>query len=185
MTLSWKTIFIFRSWKHIELIFSQWVLSCASQRRAVRPLLIRIYGMLISLSPEQLFDPWPDPKRWIVLSNLMYIRVAAQLANSKRFVSSNFIAPSCHGNGAFHSIPSRNDIRIVQWQLPHAGTWEVSCSSNNKERTYGNPHVEWCLCSHFNGMTRQEYYVLSERLKLNDNKNMMSIPCQCNTATED
>ncbi len=62
----------------------------------------------------------------IVLLALMYIRVAASLANSERFVSSDLIAPSSRGERSTHSTPSWNEIRIVQLKLPHAGIWEVS-----------------------------------------------------------
>lgn len=62
----------------------------------------------------------------ILLLALMYIRVAASLANNKWFVSSDFIAPSPRGERSTHSTPSPNEIRIVQLKLPHAGTWEVS-----------------------------------------------------------
>lgn len=62
----------------------------------------------------------------IVLLTLMYIRVAASLANSKRFVSSDLIAPSFRGERSTHSTSSQNEIKIVQLKLPHDGTWEVS-----------------------------------------------------------
>lgn len=62
----------------------------------------------------------------IVLFALMYIRVAASLVNSKRFISSDWIAPSFHKEWSTHSTLSWNEIRIVQLKLPQAGTWEVS-----------------------------------------------------------
>ncbi len=49
----------------------------------------------------------------IVLLALMYIRVAALLANSKRFVLSDLIAPSSYRERSTHSTPLRNETRIV------------------------------------------------------------------------
>lgn len=58
-----------------------------------------------------------------VLFALMYFRVAASLANSRRFVSSDLIAPvHLVGKRSTHSTPSLNEIRIFQLKLPHAGT---------------------------------------------------------------
>ena len=58
----------------------------------------------------------------MVLLALMYLRVAASLASSERFVSSDMIAPSFRGDRRIHSTPSVNKSRIVQLKLPHAGT---------------------------------------------------------------
>jgi len=53
----------------------------------------------------------------IVLLILIYLRVAASLASSMRFVSSNLISPSFRGNRSIHFISSMNEIRIVQLKL--------------------------------------------------------------------
>lgn len=57
----------------------------------------------------------------IVLLALMYLRVAASLASSMRFVSSDVIPPSFRGERSIHSTPSLNEIMIVQLKLPLAG----------------------------------------------------------------
>ena len=57
----------------------------------------------------------------IVLLALIYIRVAASLANSERFVSSDLIVPSSRGERSTHFTPLWNEIRIVQLKLLYAG----------------------------------------------------------------
>ena len=56
----------------------------------------------------------------IVLLALIYLRVAASLASSMRFVSSNLISPSFRGDRSIHFTSSMNEIRIVQLKLPLA-----------------------------------------------------------------
>ncbi len=124
--------------------------------------------MPISLSLKQLFDCWRDPRlngekglpvgkdfgTGIVLLALMYIRVAASLANSKRFVSSDLIAPSCRGARSTHSKSSWNEIQIVQLKLPHTGTGEVSRSSLTKRQradTLKSAYWKTVARSHFDG----------------------------------
>ncbi len=57
----------------------------------------------------------------IVLLALIYLRVAASLASSMRFVSSDLIPPSFREERSIHFTPSMNEIRIVQLKLPLAG----------------------------------------------------------------
>jgi len=49
----------------------------------------------------------------IILLALIYIRVAASLANSKRFVLSDLITPSSRRERSTYSTPLRNETRII------------------------------------------------------------------------
>ncbi len=121
----------------------------------------------------------------IMLLALIYIRVAASLANSKRFVSSDLIAPSSRGERSTHSTPSRNETRIVQLKLPHAGTWEVSqkqcCPPRSlltkRQRAGALKSAYWKMLarSHLDGMTRGGGSVLGKWLQLGDNKNIKAM----------
>ena len=53
----------------------------------------------------------------IVLLILIYLRVAASLASSIRFVSSNLISSSFREKRSTHFTPLMNEIRIVQLKL--------------------------------------------------------------------
>jgi len=57
----------------------------------------------------------------IVLLTLIYLRVAASLVSSMRFVSSDLIPSSFREDRSIHFTPSMNEIRIVQLKLSLAG----------------------------------------------------------------
>ena len=57
-----------------------------------------------------------------MLLTLIYIRVAALLANSKRFVLLDLVIPLSYREQSTHFTSSRNEIRIVYLKLPHART---------------------------------------------------------------
>ena len=111
----------------------------------------------------------------IVLLSLMYI------ANSKRFVSSDLIAPSSRGERSTHSTPSRNEIRIVQLKLPHASTWEVSQKQHcpprslltKRQRAGALKSAYWKTVtrSHFDSIVYSGGYMLRKRLEFRDKWN--------------
>ncbi len=100
----------------------------------------------------------------MVLLALMYLRVAASLANSKRFVSLDLIAPSSRGERTTHSTPSINETRIAQLKLPHAGIWEVSqmqvcpprslLAKRQRAGTLKFAYLKALAVSHINGIAR-------------------------------
>ena len=62
----------------------------------------------------------------MVLWILIYLRVAASLANSIRFVPFDLIGLPSLGEQRIHYTPSSNVIKTTQLKLPHIGVWEGS-----------------------------------------------------------
>jgi len=62
----------------------------------------------------------------MVLWILIYLRVAASLANDRRFVPSDLIGLASLGEQRTYYTPSSNVIKLAQWKLSHAGICEGS-----------------------------------------------------------